>query len=174
MRNLIYVIALLLTINICAQERFENAKVFVRVYNFQGKKIVTGKIISISPTSLQLSSKRTSVELPVSSIGTIKTKHSAGNNILIGAAIGVVTGAIIGAATTTPVSAYSEFSEFFEYYSFSSKEEGALAGVVLGGIAGGGIGGITVLFKNSESYEINGDMLKWIAFTEMMTKELTN
>lgn len=175
MRNLIFAISLILTINVCAQNRFENAKVFVRVYNLQGKKIGKGKIITISPTSIQINSKlspqlngnRELVEIPVDSIGTIKTKHSEGNNILVGAAIGAVTGAIIGAVTTSPESADDLFFPI-------SKEEAAVAGVVLGGIAGGGFGAISILFKNSEFYEINGDMIKWVAFTEIMTNKLPN
>ena len=81
MKNLIFAITLILSINVCAQNEFENTNIFVRVYDLEGEKI--GK----------------------------------------------------------------------------SRGEGA---------AGAAIGGITILFKNSKSYEINGDMEKWKAFKEMI------
>jgi len=88
---------LILSINVCAQNEFENTNIFVRVYDLEGKKIGKGKILSISETSLQLYRKG---EFIVNGIGSIKTKHSGGNNRLIGAASGAVLlgtrGAVIG------------------------------------------------------------------------------
>jgi len=159
MKNLIFAITLILSINVCAQNGFENTYVFVRVYDLQGKKIGKGKIFSISETSLQLNRKGESVKIPVSSIGFIKTKHSEGNNVLVGAVIGATTMGIFGATIAEPGL----------LFGFSASE-GAAGGVVLGGIAGAAIGGITILFKNSKSYEINGDKAKWKAFKEMIIK----
>ena len=158
MKNLIFAITLILGINVCAQNVYENTNVFVRVYDLQGKKISKGKILSISETSLQLNRKGESVKIPVISIGSIKTKHSAGNNVLVGAAIGATSMAILGAATADP-------DAWFGY----TAAEGATGGALFGGATGAAIGGITVLFKNSKSYEINGDKEKLKAF-----KELTN
>ena len=160
MKNLIFAITLLLSFNIYAQEKFDKANIFVRVYNLQGKKIGKGKILSISETSLQLNRNRKSVKIPVRSIGSIKTKHSAGNNVLVGAATGATTMAILGTATADPGAGILAYT----------AGEGAAAGALLGGTAGAAIGGITILFKNSKSYEINGDMEKWKAFKEMIIK----
>lgn len=157
MKNLIFAITLILSINIYSQNRFENTKAFVRVYDLQGKKIGKGKILSISDTSLQLNRKVASAEIPVNSIGSIKTKRSAGHNVLVGTAIGASTMAILGAATADPDS-------FLGW----SAGEGAAGGAFLGGTAGAVIGGITILFKNSKSYEINGDLEKWKAFNEII------
>ena len=55
-----------------------------------------------------------------------------------------------------------------------SVGEGAAVGALLGGTAGAAIGGITILFKNSKSYEINGDKKKLIAFKELIIRYLTN
>lgn len=160
MKNLIFAITLILGINVCAQNGFENTNLFVRVYDLQGNKIGKGKILSISETSLQLNRKGESVKIPVSSIGSIKTKRSAGNNVLIGAVTGATTMAILGAATAEPD------AWIFGY----TAAEGATAGALGGALVGAAIGGITILFKNSKSYEINGDKAKWKAFKEMIIK----
>lgn len=159
MKNLIFVITFILSINICAQNKFENSNVFVRVYNLQGKKIGKGKILSISDMSLQLNKKVASVEIPANSIGSIKTRRSAGHNVIAGTVIGASTMAILGAATADPDS-------FLGW----SAGEGAAGGAFIGGTVGAAIGGITILFKNSKSYEINGDLEKWKAFNEIIIK----
>ena len=158
MKNLIILITLILSLNVCAQNEFENTNMFVRVYDLEGKKIGKGKILSISETSLQLYRKGESVIVKVNGIGSIKTKHSAGNNVLVGAATGATTMAILGAATADPD------AWIFGY----TAGEGAVTGAFLGGTVGAAIGGITILFKNSKSYEINGDIEKWKAFKEMI------
>ena len=157
MKNLIFAITLILSINVCAQDGLDYTNVFVRVYDFQGKKISKGKIFSISETTLQLNKKGESMKIPLSSIGSIKTKHSSGNNILVGAASGAATMALLGAAT-------ADDSGILGY----TAGEGAAVGALFGGITGAAIGGITILFKNSKSYEINGDMVKWNEFKEMI------
>lgn len=158
MKTLIFVITLILSINVCAQNEFENSNVFVRVYDLQGKKIGKGKILSMSETSLQLYKKGNSLTVPIGNIGSIKTKHSGGNNILIGAATGAAVMAILGAASADPDAWILGYT----------AGEGAAAGAILGGTAGVAIGGITILFKNSKSFEINGELEKLIAFKEMI------
>lgn len=160
MKNLFFTIALILSIGISAQEGTEKTNVFVRVYNLEGKKIGKGKILSISDTSLQLFRKVESVKFPVSSIGSIKTKHSAGHNVLVGALAGATTMAILGAASADPD------AWLFGY----TAGEGAALGALLGGTTGAAIGGITILFKKPKSYEINGDKEKWKAFKELIIK----
>lgn len=156
MKNLIFTIALLLSLNIWAQDALKNTNIFVRVYDLQDNKIGKGKIHSFSDTSLQLYRKGEPVEIPVSNIGSIKTKRSAGNNVLYGAVTGAGTMAVLGAATADPD------AWIFGY----TAGEGAAAGAFLGGTAGAAIGGITILFKNPKTYEINGDQSKWKIFRE--------
>ncbi|WP_047245640.1 hypothetical protein [Maribacter thermophilus] len=158
MKSVVLAITLILSTGIYAQNEFENTNVFVRVYDLEGKKVGRGKIYSITETSLQLYRKEVFFEIPVSNIGSIRTKRSAGNNILVGAATGATSMAVLGAATADPN------ATFFAY----SVGEGAGAGALLGATLGAGIGGITVLFKNSKSYEISGDKVKWKAFKEMI------
>lgn len=160
MKNLLFVIALLLSITINAQEVTKKANIFVRVYDLQNKKISKGNITSISETSLHLNRNGEYVKIPVNKIGSIKTKHSAGNNVLIGAAGGAIPMAILGAATADPD------AMIFGY----TAGEGAAAGALFGGTIGAAIGGITILFKNSKSYIINGDELKLKEFKELIIK----
>lgn len=150
MKYLIVAITLLLSINLCAQNEFQNTKVFVRIYDLQSKKIAKGKIVSISETAVQLANKGETIDIPLSSIGAIKTKRSAGHNVLVGAGSGATAIAILGAATADPD------DWLFGY----TAGEGAAAGALLGGTAGAAIGGLTILFKNSKSYDINGDKVK--------------
>lgn len=156
MKNLFFAIALILSINISAQEGTEKTNVFVRVYNLQGKKISKGNIFSISDTSLQLKGKREPVIIDASSIGLIKTKHSGGNNVLMGAATGATALAIFMAASDGPNDGFDPAGA-------------AAVGGFLGGIAGAAIGGLTSLFKKSKSYIISGDELKWKEFKETIT-----
>ena len=160
MKHLIFAMILILSSTIYAQNQIENTNIFVRVYDFQGKKIGKGKILSISETSLQLYSKGESVNVMADGIGSIKTKHSAGNNVLMGTAVGATSMALLGAVTADPD------AWLFGY----TAGEGAAVGALLGGTAGAAIGGITILFKNSKSYEINGEIEKWKAFKEMIIK----
>ncbi len=156
MKNLIFAITLILSINVCAQNEFKNTKVFVRVYDLQGNKMSQGKILSISDTSLQLKRYGESIEIPVSSIGLIKTKRSAGHNILIG----VIGGAMVGALAAAPFAAMNGDA------ALVAEMAASLA------VPAGILGGIATLFKNKKpkSYEINGDKVKWKEFKEMIVK----
>lgn len=153
---LVFVISLILCANALAQNETDSAKVFVRVYNLQNKKIGKGKLVAIKESSLQLIRNKKIKEFSTVNIGTIKTKRSDGYNILIG----TITGATaIGIAVASDTNANN---------AFFSVEGDILAGAIMGGTAGVAIGGITCLFKNSVTYEINGDMEKWKAFKIMM------
>ena len=152
MKNLIFAITLILGTNVCAQNIFENNNVFVRVYDLQGKKISKGNILSISDSLLLLKGKREPMKIATRSIGLIKTKHSGGNNVLKGALIGATGLAILMVATAGEEGTYHDAAG------------GAAAGVFVGGIFGAAVGGVTSLFKNSKTYEINGDKEKWEAF----------
>ncbi len=159
MKNLIFAITLILSINVCAQNEFENTNVFVRVYDLQGKKIGKGKILSISETSLQLNGKG---EIPVSSIGSIKTKRSAGHNILVLAAVGGAAGGLV-VAPFAGMAAYAATGVVYRVAGTAAVAIGAAAAI-------GEAIGSTTRSKKSKSYEINGDEEKWKTFKEMIVK----
>ena len=144
-----------MTTNAFAQTRLKDTNLFVRVYdlNYSGDKIASGKILSISDTSLQLKSKEDTITINLSQVSRIKTKRSAGHSALLGAGIGAGGSAaslgLIGLANNSG--------------SGFSLSPGALAvvGAIIGIIPGALIGGT---MSRTKSYEINGDLEKWKAF----------
>jgi hypothetical protein len=132
---------------------------FVRVYNLTGQKIYKGDVLMVTDSSLQLKGKSTPMNIPVRDIGSIKTKRSAGHNILIGSIAGASSMAIFGAATADP-------DEFLGY----TAGEGIAAGILIGAPPGVIIGGISALFKNPDTYLIDGDILKWKVFQKSISE----
>jgi hypothetical protein len=133
---------------------------FVRVYDLSGRKIYKGDVYATSDSALSIVVNKTPVNIPVSTIGTIKTKHSAGSNVIIGAAAGTVTFAILGAASADP-------DEFLGY----TAGEGAAAGALIGAPLGAAIGSLTILLKNSRKFLINGDPAKWETFRSFVSEK---
>ncbi|MGB5386867.1 MAG: hypothetical protein WBN20_08795 [Eudoraea sp.] len=152
---LVLALAILSCTAIYAQKEKNKSAPFVRVYDLNGTKISKGRIVSVTDSSLVLGPKDKTVNIEVSKIGLIKTKRSVGNNILIGAAIGTGTGAILGFATGGE-------SQFW------GKGDGAAAGGLTMGAIGAGVGAIIAIFKKSDTYDIEGDITKWKAFREVM------
>jgi hypothetical protein len=156
MKNLLFAIAVLLCTTIYAQNEAAKNSLFIRVYNLEGDKMNKGKILSVNDTILQLQGKNGSVDIDIRTIGLIKTKRSAGNNLLLGSLIGLGTGAIFGAIANGGDNSW-----------FTTEEAAAGIGVI-GAVFGTGIGGLSILSKNSKSYAIKGDASKWKVFEEMI------
>ena len=155
-RPFIYLFLISICYQVCAQKT-----IFVRVYDLNGKKINKGHVFATTDTSMQLKAKGgDTINLSINGIGTIKSKRSAGHNLLIGSLAGAGAVAILGAASADP-------EEFLGY----TAGEGAAGGALLGLPAGAAIGGITVLFKKSKTFIINGNMEKWKAFQSYISKE---
>lgn len=131
---------------------------FVRVYDLSGNKIHKGKVVSATETSLQLKGVKEDIIIPVSGIGKIKTKRSAGNNILYGAIAGGLALGIYGATTSEPGSG------LFDY----SSSEGFFGGLLLGAAPGAAAGGITAIFKKPVTYKIDGNLDNWKVFQSAM------
>lgn len=156
MRNLFFAAAMIVCMASAAQEKPEKANVFVRVYDLQDKKIAKGKILSITDTTLQLQGIRELIN--VHNIGVIRTRHSHGHNIMIGAAAGATIGAVYGIASAEPDS-----------WIGLTAGEGAAMGVFLGSLGGSLIGWISSICKESNSYIINGDQLQFKEFNSTMS-----
>ncbi|WP_297798121.1 hypothetical protein [uncultured Eudoraea sp.] len=160
--NVPKILVLALTILSCtafyAQKEKNKAAPFVRVYNLNGEKISKGRITEITDSSLVVRRGEKTISIELRKIGLIKTKRSEGNNVLIGAAIGTGTGAILGLASGGE-------NEFWG--------KGAGAGVfgLFFGAVGAGIGGITIIFKKSNTYPIMGDPTIWQAFKKAIREE---
>jgi len=139
---------------IFAQQSNDLTKIFVRIYDLQGSKIAKGKILSITDDGIRLKAKKRPVSVAVSEIGRVKTKRSGGHNVLMGASVGAATGIILGVASSDPDAGFLSYS----------ASDGAAGGGIMLGTVGTVIGGITVLFKNSKTFAIAGDPVKWEAF----------
>lgn len=144
--------------NVYSQNGSIGKEMFVRVYNLEGEKIGKGKIFTVKDTMLILKKNNKYINFKPTNIGFIKSKHSTGHNVLMGSIVGGGTMAILGAASADPD------AWIFGY----TAAEGAAAGALFGGVAGGAIGGLTILFKNSESFIINGDASNWKSFVQMI------
>lgn len=160
MKYVIVIIALILSINVFAQNEVYN-NTFIRIYNLEGKKINKGKIKSITKNSIEIYLKGKTIKIPLNKIGKIKTKRSAGNNIVKGALIGGGSLAILGLLSG---------DDDKGFISFSGTDKASI-GLIGGGFFGGIIGGITAIFKKSDIYIINGNEMKLENFKEKMTTE---
>ncbi|WP_019668864.1 hypothetical protein [Eudoraea adriatica] len=145
-----------------AQKEINKPAPFVRVYDLNGKKTSKGRIIEITDSSLVVSRGEKPVSIELGKIGFIKTKRSAGNNILWGAGIGVSTGLIAGAIEGE--------SEGYFGTTIPAEENIITAAIVMMPF-GAAIGAITVLFKKSNTYPIAGDPTIWQAFKKAMQEE---
>ena len=154
MKKILIFIVVLISITISAQEKTSNDRIFIRIYNLEGDKIGAGFIVSMSDNELQIIKKKTLKTVAVRSIGSIKTKRSAGHNVLIGTAFGFVTGASFGIGSANP-------DDFILNYTAG---DGAFIFGTMGAGIGAAAGGLSNLFKQSTHYLINGDIVKWQEF----------
>jgi hypothetical protein len=149
MKKLIpFLLLILLSVQAGAQK-----KLFVRVYDNDGKRIKNGFVVGTTDSSLRLLKNKDTIDLPISGFSFLKTKRSAGNNLLVGSMIGAGTFGFIGIASANP-------DDFLGY----TAAEGFSAGVLIGAPAGAAIGGLTALLKNSRTFTMNGDKQKWREF----------
>lgn len=129
-------------------------KLFVRVFDLNGKLINKGIVAGVTDTSLKLFSNQDTIELPISGFNVIRTKKSAATNVFVGALIGSLTTAgLVGLKNS-------------EQQSFSGFEpvEGTGTGAVIGLGVGAAIGGFSALLKNPKTFTINGSPDKWKEF----------
>lgn len=152
--------ALIISLTANCQKSTEAKKTFIRVYDLNEKKINKGHIVFLNDSILGFKKNNQLVVLKFNNIGLIKTKRSAGNNVLTGASIGAATGAILGITTADPDA---------WIYGYTAGE-GAAYGIISGGVSGAAIGGITILFKNSKTFIINGDESNWKSFMQIINK----
>ena len=150
--------ALVLSTSAYAQNEVKKFNVYLRIYNLEGKKISTGSLIFINNSLMELKSGSKQEKISLREIGSIKTKRAAGNNVLIGAATGAALGAVLMASSSDPN------DWVFSY----TPAEGGLIGGLSGAFVGGGVGGITSLFKKSETFIINASEVNWSLFQKAM------
>ncbi|WP_413995621.1 hypothetical protein [Maribacter sp. 2307ULW6-5] len=139
-----------------AQESGATDNPFIRVYNLEGRKIHKGRLQQVSDAGLRLIFNDSLVDVPVASIGKIRTKHSVGGYLLMGSIIGgsMGLGLIRGNWETETSSVYS-------------GEERVVA-VVGGTVLGALVGGTTSVFKKSKKFVINGNRAALLRFAQAL------
>ena len=160
MKALIFISLVLISCCALAQK-----KEFIRVYDFTGKKINQGFVHGLTDSSLQLANGDAINNIAYSQIGFIKTKRPGGNNVLIGSVIVAPTLGIV-AAVSTPSDTKSASN-----FQIVSKGEGIGIATLAGFPVGALIGALTIPFKNSKTYIINGDYDKWKIYQSVLMKK---
>lgn len=153
-------LSLCILMMVCFEMTAQN-KLFVRVFDLDGKKTHKGYILAVNDTLLRLKKDTSHVDIPVKKIGVIKTKRSVGNNVLIGSITGAVVMGGIVAASADPD------AWIFDY----TPAEGAVIGAFIGAPAGAAVGIISTALKNSKTFTINGDVEKWKAFLAYLVEK---
>lgn len=157
MRTIVAVLIVFIGFGGYAQQITENTGLYVRVFNLKKRKIARGKFVRVTDSSMVILERKEYRTVLVSDIGLIKTKRSPGHNVAVGAGTGAFAFGVLGMAS-------GEDSSFW-----FSKEEGAAAGVIFGGVVGAGIGGFSCAFKKVSKFQIDGDSQKWKSFTDFIT-----
>src|SRR4051812_31666476 len=141
--------------------KFGKAQGFVRIYNSSGDKIAKGYLVDghQNDSFVVIRKEKALDTIPIEQISYIKTKHSIGNNILIGAVIGAPVEAILGGAGASATDQFA--NDFTGETSTPDVGAGIAVGLVSGAATGAAIGAITGAFKNSKTISINGDIHEW-------------
>ena len=156
----IMILVLTFSFSLIAQEKSNTIKTFLRVYSKQGDKINKGRFKFYNDSLLVLERGYKLQQVYIKDIGYIKTKRSAGHNVLVGATSGVAAGVVLGSLNPPTDSSGGTFT----WAGDSAGNELAI-GITYGILTGTVVGSITAIFKNSETYIIDGKIENLKIFT---------
>lgn len=154
MKTLLVFALMFFTIHVHAQK-----KEFLRIYNYEGKKIIRGSKYLITDSTIVFNKKNKIISY--SQVGFIKTKHSFGHNIWVGSLIGFATTGLI--ALLLPYDKYKN--------AFDRGTTVGLVATFIGAPGGAVIGAGSTIFEKSKKFEINGNLEKWKEFEYFMLKK---
>lgn len=155
MKKLILLITLLLLISYIGSAQ---KKLFVRIFDQSNHKIGKGYILNVSDSEILVGTKAKQTTFKYQQIGSIKTKRSFGNSVLIGSLIAGTPLAIILAATSCN-----------DCLLGWSTGDGILTGFTIGGSIGALVGSGIAALKSKDNYVINGDIEKWKKFKTQLS-----
>lgn len=156
---------LFLLLNFLCYQVIAQKSVFIRMYDANVRLLTKGYVLKATDTSLQLKlSKRDTIIIPMAKIGIIKTKHSAGHSILIGAAAGAIPFGIIGYASGDHRVNDNTLGGAFHDLFIITPAEGLVMGFLVGGGAGAAVSALTTLIKKPKTFIINGNQERWKEF----------
>ncbi|OIQ27139.1 MAG: hypothetical protein BM564_13290 [Bacteroidetes bacterium MedPE-SWsnd-G2] len=118
---------------------------FVRVFDLDGHKIAKGEFAYFSNDQLNLKDSDGIFKIPLNKIGYLKTKTSAGHNIVKGLAIG-------GLFTFLGILTLDQDADDGDHFNTGDYVYGTLFGSIIGGVTGA----IVMIFHKSEKHIING------------------
>ncbi|GAA4291827.1 hypothetical protein GCM10023163_07410 [Aestuariibaculum suncheonense] len=159
----------MISISISAQEENKTQKLFLRVFDMDGKKIGKGHIHSINDSLIVLSKAKKLKKIHPKEIGKIKTKRSGGHNVLVGATSGALVGVVLGSVNPPTDSSGGTFT-----WAGGSSGDELASGVTVGVISGTIIGGISALFNNPKTFVIESNPEKWNAFVNSVKHNAIN
>ena len=158
MKNIILVVACLLIFCVLPAQPYK----FLRIFDLSGQKIAKGYFSRATDTSIKLVNDSTTIEFSASKIGYIKTKRSGGHTILIASSAGGISMGLIAMA----VNSSDGNDSWFQLSSGEAFSGGFIYGVVLGAVTGGIITGV----NKRSTYQINGEMKKWMEVKAALEK----
>lgn len=157
MKHIVCLLALVILIHTSADAQ---KKRFLRFYDFSGYKFEKGQFVSSTDSSIIVFRDTSLIQIPISSIYSIKTKRSYGHNALVSSFALAGTGGIIGYASGDPKSEPSMIISF-------TKPEAAFIGVFLGSLSGILTGAL--ISGGNQTFVINGDQELWKRINKQIT-----
>lgn len=159
-----------MSLNVHSQNQTKKKNMFVRVYDFEGKKITKGQFNFATDSILELKRGDRLTVIPIEDISYVKSKRSIGSNVLVGSIVGGVLGTIIGIATAGGEETKTTYTFLGPYESKTgiSKGTGAIIGAVVGSTGGALTGLGFSVFSKSKTYQIDGNTEKWYSFRGLL------
>ena len=150
-----FILTALIVIFSC--QLFAQKSFFVRVYDLEGKKINKGQVVQVTDTSLELKGNNAPIIISVNKIGFIKTKRSEGHNVFMGSLISSSIMVSLFVAAANPKGEINNWD----------VGGGIILGLFFGLPPGALIGALTIPFKKSKTFIINGDLSNWKTFQKV-------
>lgn len=157
--NIIFLGLLFVVPTLQAQQAQKEKKgVFVRVLNFEGRKLAKGFIQSVNNEHIIIQKGKRSKTIRIAEVQQLRLKRSLGHKI----AVGAVSGALItGAFAISLDSATGDEGSWIDGLAYTTIAFGALAGGATVGLFDG-------IFGKHVQVEINGDREKLNDFIELV------
>lgn len=137
-------------------------KIFLRFYDPSGHKFEKGQFVTSTDSSIVISRDTALIEIPISSIYSIKTKRSFGHHALVSSLVSGIPLTVYAVSTGEPHTNENTFSGMLHDATTFRPGEAAILGI-FGGMVIGTITG-AIISGQSKTFIIDGDIKKWKKF----------
>jgi hypothetical protein len=144
---------------------------FLRLYNLSGHKFQKGHFAGTTDSSLYVYRDSSRIEIPISTIGYIKTKRSLGHNILFSAIPGAIAFAIFGYATGEPNETTDNnitLGGVVHDMVTPTPAEGLQGGLIIGSVLGTAAGSLITVLSKRTTFRIDGSLDTWKSQKELI------